>query len=105
MEKNILKHAFTNAFLTALYIGLLASFFFYILPMYFAEEPDTVFAPIMALMLFVFSAAVTGSLVLGKPILWYIDGKKKEAVQLFFSTLFAFFSILLLVFITSVLSR
>lgn len=71
--------------------------------MFFADEPDTIFAPIIMLMLFVFSAAITGSLVLGRPILWYIDGKKKEAVHLLFSTLIFFFCIMLITSIIFVL--
>ena len=95
----IFKYAFINSFLTALYISFVASFLFYG-PRYFAfaEKPDTVFAPIMMLMLFVFSAAVTSTLVLGRPILWYMDGKKKEAVSLFLCTLSVFFVIMLLAF-------
>ena len=99
MKKDILKHAFINSFLAALYIILVASFLFYG-PRYFAfaEKPDTVFAPIMMLMLFVFSASVTSALVLGRPILWYLDSRKEEAVILFLSTLSIFFIIILLAF-------
>jgi len=43
--------------------------------------------PIMFLLLFVVSACITGGLFLGRPILMYIDGLKKEAVKLFFYTL------------------
>jgi hypothetical protein len=100
MKKEILKYACINSTLTAFYIGLIASFLFYG-PHFFALEgkPDTVFAPIMMLMLFVFSAAITGTLMLGKPIMWYLDGKRKEAISLFFYTLAVFFVITLLVFL------
>ncbi len=104
MQRDILKYGFLHALLTALYIGLVATFIFYIVPMFFADKPDTIFAPIMMLMLFVFSAAVTGTLVLGRPILWYIDGKKKEAIYLLFSTLLAFFGIMLLTFTFSLVA-
>lgn len=43
--------------------------------------------PVFALLLFVISACITGLLVLGKPILMYFGGLKKEAFMLFFSTL------------------
>ena len=43
------------------------------------------------LMLFVFSAAVTGSLIFGQPVLWYLDGKKKDALTLLTYTLAVFF--------------
>lgn len=103
MKKDILKHAFVNAILTSLYIGLVASFLSYA-PQYFglADKPDTVFAPILMLMLFVFSAAITGALVLGKPILWYMDGNKRDAVRLFLYTLAVFFVAILLAFVVLV---
>lgn len=103
MRKDILKYACINSLLTALYIGLVGSFFFYG-PRYFefADKPDTVFAPIMMLMLFVFSATLTATLVLGRPVLWYLDGRKKEAVSLFFYTLGVFFIAMLLAFIVLV---
>jgi hypothetical protein len=44
---------------------------------------DTFLTPVAVLMLFVLSATVTGTLVLGRPILLYLDGKKKEALQFF----------------------
>lgn len=94
MKKDVLKYALINSFLTALYIGLVASFLFYGLRS-FEQEPDTVFAPLLMLMLFVFSAALTGTLVLGRPVLWYLDGRKKEAINLLFYTLLAFFVIIL----------
>lgn len=99
MKQDILKYACINSILTALYIVLVGSFFFYV-PRHFAfvDKPDTVFAPIMMLMLFVFSASITSALVLGRPLLWYLDGKKKEAISLFIHTLIVFFFIILLAF-------
>ena len=47
----------------------------------------------------VFSAAFTGFLVFGRPIMWYLDGKKKEAMQLFFSTLILLLMIAIVIFI------
>jgi hypothetical protein len=42
--------------------------------------------PLMLLLLIV-SATITGSLVLGRPIMLYIDGDKKEAVKFLVSTI------------------
>jgi len=39
--------------------------------------------PALFLLLFVASAAITGALVLGKPIILYLDNKKKDAISLF----------------------
>ena len=43
--------------------------------------------PLFALLLFIVSALVTGLLVLGKPVLLYLDGSKKEAFAMLFITL------------------
>lgn len=49
-------------------------------------EKDTAITPIAALTLFVLSAAVTGGLVVGKPLLMYLENQKSEAVKLFVYT-------------------
>ena len=93
MNTHILKTAAVNAFATALYIVAIASFLFYA-PKFFGEnKPDTVFMPIGMLSLLVFSAALVGVLIFGRPILWYLDGKKQEAVYLLASTLAVFCAI------------
>lgn len=43
--------------------------------------------PVFILLLFVVSASITSLLVLGKPILLYLDNLKKEAFTLLLSTL------------------
>jgi hypothetical protein len=55
--------------------------------------------PIGMLLLFVFSATITGTLVLGRPILLYIDGAKSEAIKFFAYTLGWIFLIMCTVFI------
>lgn len=42
---------------------------------------DTLYIPIFMILLFVVSATTVGGLVLGRPILMYWDGKKKEALK------------------------
>ncbi|MBI2099842.1 MAG: hypothetical protein HYT48_00700 [Candidatus Vogelbacteria bacterium] len=99
MVKNeIIKPALINAALTALYIVLIASFLFYAPDFVGKKQPDTVLMPIVMLSLFVFSAALTGFLMLGRPVLWYWDGKKKEAVSLLAYTLgiFLVFTVIVL---------
>jgi hypothetical protein len=39
--------------------------------------------PVAILLLFVISAAITGLLVLGKPIILYLNGAKKDGIKLF----------------------
>ena len=48
---------------------------------------DTILTSISVLMLFVVSAAITGSLVLGRPIILYLDGQKRDALKMFAFTL------------------
>ncbi len=83
----IIKKAFTNALLTTLYVVLIATFMSNTSTLFGSDEPKTVFVPIMMLLILIFSAALTGSLVFGRPILWYLDGKKKEAFSLLAYTL------------------
>ena len=58
----------------------------------FSEKKDVIIIPMAMLLLFVSSAGITGFLVFGKPVMLYIDGKKREAVSLLVYT----FGILLL---------
>ena len=100
MKNIIIKTAAVNAILTVVYIVVVALFLFYA-PKVFGSsgKPDTVLAPIVMLSLFVFSAALTGTLIFGRPILWYLDGKKSEAISLFAYTLAIFLAIMIFAFI------
>lgn len=55
--------------------------------------------PVALLMLFVLSAAVTGLLVLGRPIYLYFEGAKTEAVKLLFYTVGWLFALTVLIFL------
>lgn len=78
---HILRRATLDALGTLVYILLVVSLMF-LLENRLADKPDTLLAPLSALLLFVCSAAITGFLVLGKPAMLYLDGKKKEGVLL-----------------------
>ena len=94
----IQKTAFLHALATALYVATLVSCVFYAPKT--SDESFTILIPITMLLVFVFSAAVTGSLVFGRPILWYLDGKKKEALSLLAHTLLVLFVIIVLAVLT-----
>jgi hypothetical protein len=96
--KKILKYSLINGLGTSLYVILIASFIYYLGNSPFTQK-DTIFIPIAMLLLFVFSAAFTGILVFGKPLLWYLDGEKREAISLLFYTLIIFSMITLISFI------
>ena len=52
-----------------------------------AAPMEEFWGPVAFLLLFVLSATIVGALVLGRPILLYLDGEKKEALRTFFYTL------------------
>lgn len=101
MLRGILRYAFLNSFLTALYVYLVANFIFF-LDTLSPGHVSSVFIPVAMLMLLVFSVAVVGSLIFGRSVMWYIDGKKKEAVVLLSYTLGILFLIIVLVFLVLV---
>ncbi len=90
---NLKFTALINALLTAVYVAIVA------LVMQNGErifgKMDNILGPVAFLLLFVLSAAITGSLVLGKPILMHLENRKAEAVKLFFYTIVWLFVIII----------
>jgi len=64
-----------------------------------------IWGPVAMLLLFTVSAAVTGLLVLGRPIYLFLNGNKKEALQFLFYTLGWLVIITLVVFIGLLLTK
>jgi len=87
MKNIIIKNAILNALATVLYIVVVASFLFYAPKIFGSDKGNTVLVPIVMLSLLVFSVALTGVLIFGRPVFWYLDGKKKEAIYLLAYTL------------------
>lgn len=94
---NILRTALINSLITAVYIILVGLFIFFWGEKIFPDE--NLLIPIFMLMLFVFSAGFTGFLVFGKPVMLYLDGKKKEALSLLSYTLGILFVIVIIVLV------
>ncbi len=67
---------------------------------YSGVPENEIIIPISMLLLFVCSAAITGGLVFGKPVMLYIDGKKKEAVSLLLHTIAMLFLITIVFFVS-----
>ncbi len=97
MSKKIITSGLYCALGTAAYIALVALLMSNANNI-FGKMPG-VMAFIPFLLLFVVSAAITGSLVLGKPLMMYIDGSRKEAVKLFLTTI-SWLIVLLVIFLT-----
>jgi hypothetical protein len=99
MMQNTIKNAILNAGATAVYVVLISSFITNLEIIIGDNEPeDTILIPMVMLLLLVISAAITGFAVFGKPVMWYMDGKKKEALLLLAYTL-SFLAITVIFFI------
>ena len=95
MSKSTLKYAFIHALSAAAYIALIATLINYV-----PKTVDSVKPPLPAiafLLTFVISAAVMGLLIFARPAMWYLDGKKKDALALAISTI-AFLTIIAIIF-------
>ena len=95
--KSIIKTALFNSVSTAIYVVLVGSFF-YLAGQKKLGDGHNVFIPILLLMILVLSVALTGALIFGRPVLWYLEGKKNDALLLLGYTLGIFFIITLLAF-------
>ena len=93
------KSPLLNALLAILYIHIVVLTIFYG-GEYASEAPETILIPIAMLSLFVLSASIMGYLFLAQPAQMYMDGQRKEAVNLFLQTVFIFAGITLLLFAT-----
>lgn len=100
----LVKWGAANAFGVLFYVFLLATFFNNA-NSWFGKTDQQIVTPVAALMLFIFSALVTGGLVLGKPLMLYIDGYKKEGVKLLFFTGVGLFIFMILAFTTLFLMK
>jgi hypothetical protein len=79
--------SFINASGVFIYVSAIAWFFSNAQTIFGGKEDNSFLIPIFMLLLFIISASITGLLVLGKPIILYFNGHKKESVILLFSTL------------------
>lgn len=66
---------------------------------------DNIMTGVIMLLILILSASITGSLVLGKPVLLYLDGKKAEAIKLLFFTIISLFILLLLAICVMILLK
>ena len=78
------RNPFANALAAAGYIVLIVLVVSTIVEG--TEGPDTILIPMTMLSLFVLSAAVMGYIFLAQPIMLYLEGHKKEAVDFFLKT-------------------
>jgi len=83
------KNPVVNALCASTYIVLVVSVMNFVTqPL--RNKPDTFFAPVTILFVFTLSAAVMAFLFFYQPLLLLIEGKKKEALNLFAKTVGVF---------------
>jgi len=96
------KNPIVNALSASAYIILVVTVMTFVTqPL--KNKPDTFFAPITVLFVLTLSVAVMAFLFFYQPLLLFIEGKKKEAVNLFVKTvgIFAAFTAVVLILLFS----
>ena len=72
----------------------------------FGSLNNSILGPIAILMLYTLSAAIMGLLVFGRPVMFYMDGKKKEAMEFVAATVgFMFIEALVLFILLALLGK
>jgi len=108
MRNPITKYALFNSIAAAAYIALVAFIMSNIErivpPNIDDSSPRSILPAITFLTLFVISAAVMALTIFGRPIIWYLDGKKTEAVKLALYTV-GFLAILGIIFFICLILR
>ena len=103
MDWKIFKRAAINALLASAYVAAVGLFMSH--ASFIFGPTDNDLTPVAVLMLLVFSAALMAILVFGQPVLWYIDGKKKAALNLLGYTMVSLLVLMLMTFGTMMIFR
>lgn len=102
MNRKILKYALIGAGITLGWIFVVVTIMSNAESWFGGRVPEeNLLIPVVMLLLFVVSAAVTSMGVFGRPIMWYLDGRKKDAVLLAVATIsfLAIVGLLILLFL------
>jgi hypothetical protein len=100
MKKQYILKSLINALGVLVYISGVALVMFN-MEHAFDNEPSFL-VPVLMLLLFVTSAAITGSLILGKPVMLYLDNQKKESF-IFLSLTLAWLALFILVILVALI--
>lgn len=85
LNSKLLKMSFLQAIASSIYI-VAVSFLLTNGEKLFGKN-NNILGGVAILLLLVISATIMGTIILGRPILMYLEGQKKEALKLFFFTL------------------
>jgi len=91
------KNPFQNGILASLYIFLVVWIMTFAGKM--ADQPDSFLAPVAVISVFTLSAAVMGYLFCLQPLQMFLEGKKKQAVNLFLQTVAVFGGLTLIILV------
>jgi hypothetical protein len=86
MKNRIVPRAFIHAFAELAYISFVSWVMFNGQAL-FGQQKDSFVSPIVFLLLFVISALISGLLILAKPAMLFMEGSRKEAVNMLIYTL------------------
>lgn len=103
-NESMSKNPVVNALGASVYIILVVSVMT-VVTQPLRHKPDTFFAPVMVLFVLTLSVAVMAFLFFYQPLLLVIDGRKKDAVNLFVQTVGIFALITALVLVLLYLGR
>ncbi len=102
-NKDIIKWSLINSLGVVVYVALVSTV------MQNGEktfgEMKNYVGPMAFLLLFVFSALVTGLLILGRPVYLFLDSAKKEAVKMLIYTVGWMFVIIILMLVVNMLLK
>jgi len=104
MKKTIVQYGFFNALVATGYVALVALLLSNAQNIFGPDDNEAAKA-IAFLLTFVLSAAVMGITIFGRPILWYLEGKRKEAILLVFYTIGFLFCITFVMFLSLFIGR
>ncbi len=91
----IIKHSLINSVAAAAYVTIIAQIIRNGQALF--GTMNNAYAPIAFLLLFVVSAAVMALIIFGQPVIWYLEGFKKQGIRL------AVYTVALLFLITYIL--
>lgn len=99
-NKDIALASFINSVGVAVYVGGVA--FIMSNGERIFGKMDNFLGPVAFLLLFIMSAAITGALVLGRPVMLFLDRQKKEAIKLFLFSVGWLLVITIVIFATQI---
>lgn len=104
IDKKIITQSLVFSALAVLYVTLVTRVMGYAGTIFGPDGKSTV-GPIVFLLIVVVSAATMGLLVFGKPVMLYMDGKKREAVAMAVCTIGSLAAFATLLIIITAASR